>query len=382
MHIDLLVLISELEHNVPLPVHFILNDGVKLMKFTDPNALSVLEKSHEKILKLVSSEKSTRASRDLVANFLVILIRNPGLIDDNISNVSEGIIPEFINKISEPIVTDDDINIIFSLVYRVVMDVGILGEDAELEPFFDACKKHALDNYSSFDSVTKSQIDYVNRSLPIDIIKNITNSKAFRFYQQVSSQFETIKEKEKEWSDYIKEQQDKVNNLHDQLVNKENNYNFVGLIDGFRKISDEKKKELFWARLAMFFFGLVMLSFSVFDVFYLGLRTHSLDVINNLFRLIPYLTLMIIIIYFFRVSLFNFRSIKAQMTQLSLRMSLCQFIQSYADYAKEISNDKKDLLVRFENIIFSNIVVTEENIPSTYDGLEQLATMIGNLKKK
>lgn len=125
-----------------------------------------------------------------------------------------------------------------------------------------------------------------------------------------------------------------------------------------------------------------MLSFSVFDVVYLGLRSDSLDIVNNLFRLVPYLTLMIIIIYFFRVSLFNFRSIKAQMTQLSLRMSLCQFIQSYADYSKGIISDNKDLLVRFENIIFSNIVVTEENIPSTYDGLEQLATMIGTLKKK
>ncbi|HDR1868661.1 TPA: hypothetical protein SIC62_000746 [Pasteurella multocida] len=66
--------------------------------------------------------------------------------------------------------------------------------------------------------------------------------------------------------------------------------------------------------------------------------------------------------------------------QLELRKTLCQFIQSYADYAKEIKEKDRSSLEKFENLIFSSILSDSEKVPSTFDGLEQLANLIKNIK--
>ena len=68
--------------------------------------------------------------------------------------------------------------------------------------------------------------------------------------------------------------------------------------------------------------------------------------------------------------------------QIELRKSLCQFIQDYSKYSKEISRENAGLLSKFEEVIFSNIMTSEDKIPSTFDGLEQLATLIKAVKNK
>jgi len=62
--------------------------------------------------------------------------------------------------------------------------------------------------------------------------------------------------------------------------------------------------------------------------------------IVHLIVLVPIFSFEVILIYFFRVILLNHRSVKAQIMQIELRQTLCQFIQSYADYSSEIK--KKD----------------------------------------
>lgn len=79
--------------------------------------------------------------------------------------------------------------------------------------------------------------------------------------------------------------------------------------------------------------------------------------------------------------LFHYRTVQTQIMQLDLRLSLCQFIQSYAEYAKEIKTNDKDALDKFENLIFSSILSSDEKIPSTFDGLEQLNSLIKQFKQ-
>ncbi len=86
--------------------------------------------------------------------------------------------------------------------------------------------------------------------------------------------------------------------------------------------------------------------------------------------------------YFFRVALHGYRAIKAQLIQIDLRMALCQFIQEYAKYAKDIRKDSPELLDRFDQLIFSGIVNSEAAIPSTLDGLEHVANVLDKLKAK
>ncbi|MDI2145510.1 hypothetical protein KBJ94_26055 [Pseudomonas sp. ITA] len=84
--------------------------------------------------------------------------------------------------------------------------------------------------------------------------------------------------------------------------------------------------------------------------------------------------------YFFRVVLAQFRSVKAQVLQLDLRIALCQFVQSYAEYSKKIRKDDPGALSKFEAIVFSSLVSESEGIPSTFDGAEQLANLIKSIR--
>ncbi|OOF25714.1 hypothetical protein BZJ18_10915, partial [Salinivibrio sp. IB872] len=86
-------------------------------------------------------------------------------------------------------------------------------------------------------------------------------------------------------------------------------------------------------------------------------------------------------IYYFRVVLFNYRAVKNQLLQIELRKTLCRFIQSYSTYSSEIRKKDSDLLVNFEKVIFSGISSGEGEIPSTYDGIEQLARLVKSLKQ-
>lgn len=90
----------------------------------------------------------------------------------------------------------------------------------------------------------------------------------------------------------------------------------------------------------------------------------------------------LILAYFFRVALHGYKGVKAQLIQIDLRMTLCQFIQDYAEYAKEVRRDSPSLLDRFDQLVFSGIVNSEGAIPSTFDGMEQLANLIDKVKSK
>jgi mRNA-degrading endonuclease YafQ of YafQ-DinJ toxin-antitoxin module len=105
--------------------------------------------------------------------------------------------------------------------------------------------------------------------------------------------------------------------------------------------------------------------------------TESHELTSNLLRMTgSVIGLELILIYFFRIALLDLKSDKAQLLQLELRKSLCHFIKNYVDYAKESIPDGKVSLDKFESIIFSSIVGTEEKMPSTFDGVEQLAKLI------
>lgn len=86
-------------------------------------------------------------------------------------------------------------------------------------------------------------------------------------------------------------------------------------------------------------------------------------------------------IYYFRVLLFNYKSVKSQLLQIELRKTLCKFIQSYSSYSKTMKAQDSDSLAKFENIIFSGIISDEEKLPSTYDGMDQIGKLIQSIKK-
>lgn len=92
---------------------------------------------------------------------------------------------------------------------------------------------------------------------------------------------------------------------------------------------------------------------------------------------------LFILLYFFRISLVNIKSIKSQILQIDLRLTLCQFIHNYeTDTAKLRSKDMKESFDKFESVIFAPIVATEDQMPSTFDGLEQITNLLGSITNK
>lgn len=164
--------------------------------------------------------------------------------------------------------------------------------------------------------------------------------------------------------------EEKINKNNDTAV-------FVSLDQGYKNLHEEKKKEKKWA-----LFGVVALGISVFipvAIKLLGIKGYIELPVYNIYGYIGSATATFILLYYFRVSYLNYISIKTELTQIALRRNLCAFINGYSDFSERNKNTP-ETLKQFENIIFSNICSDSKNIPTTYDGIEQLAKLINALK--
>lgn len=171
--------------------------------------------------------------------------------------------------------------------------------------------------------------------------------------------------------------------IQETLNNQKSEYNFVGLSNGFRTLREQKKKELNWQNGAyyglMTIIVLLIISKSVWSADYL--ISNNFD--SPIFIIITISTVLFlfILLYFFRISLVNVKSIKSQILQIDLRLTLCQFIHNYDSDTKELREGMKESFERFESVIFAPIVATEDQMPATFDGLEQLTGLLSSFNK-
>ena len=229
----------------------------------------------------------------------------------------------------------------------------------------------------------KSQIIYANYIMPADIAKRLIGHPNILEIKSYNEKYEKAEELKSSWNDELEKKEDAVNTLKKKLEEYKTGFNFVGLFKGFNDLSVTKKNELNWALGFLIFLAILAIAPVGFELYLLIFKTetiklHYLDLLK--YAIFPTLTLQIVLVYFFRVALFNYKSVKAQLLQLELRKTLCQFIQSYSTYAKEMKTTDSSSLEKFENLIFSGIIANEENLPSTFYGLEQLGKIIQSLK--
>lgn len=224
--------------------------------------------------------------------------------------------------------------------------------------FTEEQQKKIIDiQYSSISEINKV---YSNNRSKIDNISF--------FLQNINENVQTIENFEKIFKVHVLN----LSNTEKKLIEQRTEFNFIGLADAFQKMKGDKQNELnkeqkYNGRL-MGGIGLLLVvkllyalfgSFSGFDAKFTFISLSSIFLIA-------------VLIYFFRISLMNIKSIKSQILQLDLRLSLCQFIHNYAEDSEKMrSENMKDSLDRFESIIFSPIVANEEQIPTTFDNLDQ-----------
>lgn len=239
-----------------------------------------------------------------------------------------------------------------------------------------------------------SQLNYIQSDYSLMLLNDYLGNKSFQAFLNYEENIKKIEQHSivlKETSDNIQksaeEKLEKVEQLSDTLKNLKQGFNFVALSDGFSRMLNEKKASKKWILSLLFLIAVII---SVIPVFKMIPACEMIPICKIFSDGVTNLTwqqiaisagLELVLIYFFRVVLFHYRTVQTQIMQLDLRLSLCQFIQSYAEYAREIKTNDKDALDKFENLIFSSILSSDEKIPSTFDGLEQLSSLIKQFKQ-
>lgn len=271
---------------------------------------------------------------------------------------------------------------LFCYAYRFLRELEFsMPESLSFE--LESVKNFVNNNIDQFDAHTKSQLIYANYFMPSQVVRDLLHHPDIVAIREFNTAQKSAASLKNQWDEELEAKDLQLQALKSQLEGLETGFNFVGLVDGFRQLTTKKIKEKDLA-----FYSLIGLSICIL----VPLLVEGIFIFNNLdtlekskstllYLLPPLIAAELMLIYFFRVVLVHFRSIKAQLLQLELRTALCQFIQSYSTYAAQIKEKNPSGLEKFENLIFSGLISSEDNLPSTFDGTEQLAKLIAGIRK-
>ncbi|MCK8124658.1 hypothetical protein MTF66_06585 [Pseudoalteromonas sp. 2CM39R] len=392
------------------------------MFFEKAKNLSILEKllsrywSQEGKKSLSANHEVTDELMSLLVDSLAIvkeIFNHPKTWDQHIIPQSENLqefirICEYFNRLENDYVDlQRPIEILYLCTLRILYEVDFKRNNQEIystlfnDTMLGKIKLNAAINSKNetFSNDVRKHIDYIIYSVPYDVLKNLFNSDEFSLFSnfdektnlaketldKIQSCSDSLNEKISSFESRLIEKQNNVNALQKTLEKHENAFNFVGLYKGFNDLAKSKKVD---AKSTLFI--LLVLASSILALpligsvvyFFHGVNTsQNISFLNHLLSLFPLISLELLLIYFFRVVLHNYKSIEAQILQIELRQTLCQFIQSYSEYSKDVRTETSNPLEKFENLIFSGITSDSENLPSTFDGMDQLTKLFSSLKK-
>ncbi len=354
------------------------------MFFAEKNNKAVLEKfiqlGNKKIIDNQDSMKMLKYSIGIIES----INHTPEIWDNQCEFNIKHIGPRFITELSEyEPATQHDLKRIFCMSYRFLCELHLnLEKGKELSMELQEIKNNIeYDDYHN-DSEIRSRIIYASYTMPVIILKELINNDKISVFKNFDKKKKDTETLITQWDKELKEKEIEVTDLKNKLDEYKVGYNFVGLNQGFANLGKQKDKEaagLFKSLIAMGILTTIPL-ITVIVFTSIGIFQGQTFGTNHLSVLIPIISIEVILIYFFRVILFNHKSVKAQKMQIELRQTLCQFIQSYAEYSVKIKEKDNKALEKFENLIFSGILSDSEKLPSTFDGLDQLTNLIKSAK--
>lgn len=272
----------------------------------------------------------------------------------------------------------EDIQHLFVLCYRYLIELQICYPDGVNSEVLKAVHSVVVGDMG-LSPLNMAGLHYAEHQMVVGIISKYIHSKELAALKDLPQILASAKLEKAQFTESLDAREQRVEALKSSLDKYEQSFNFVGLSDGFKKIRSQKIWQKRRGQLLLTALSLMMLS--PFGIKFYMFFAPSFKVVGDYEFYIALLGFELLLMYFFRVALQGFKAIRAQLLQIDLRLALCQFIQSYADYAKGVKEKDADLLVRFEQIVFSGIIINENDLPSTFDGLEQIAKLITALKK-
>jgi len=336
------------------------------------------------LIKISPSNEFEKTRNGYIHFILDLMVKHPQDWDEstqfNISTISKSF-TRSLNLPSLEIKEDDSLDMMFILLFRFFNEYQLYKMTDEFDNY-SRIRDFARKNFAAFSTEYAEQIDYTLRDMPVSIIKSLLSGNDFSSLRDFSALKKEAEQFRSAWDADLKARKKEVDDLKESLDSYKDAFNFVGIYNGFKSIGEAKDNELKTAKYFLLVIGAIIPVVIGLGLWHMmNLKEH----IQSLFELvtfIPATALSIVLIYYFRISLSNYNSIRAQKMQIELRKSLCQFIQQYSKYSSEISKDNAGLLSKFEDVIFSNIMTSEDKMPSTFDGLEQIATLIKAVKTK
>jgi len=362
-------------------------DKEKVEFFATGQNQKILKAFLAKVNKLdYSSEKGKEVILTSLKVIIESIIANAPEYDEKCINNIQWIGNQFISRIQNFSDTEEEklweqVVDIFTSSYRYLCELEF-SISGNLNDSLRRIRSEIDEHLHLFNEREKSQITYASLVMPIELTKRFINHKNIGDFNLFNERYDAGLKLVENWNKELIQKEKDVNLLKEKLDEQKVGFNFVGLYKGFNDLSANKISEKNWAVGFLIFLGILALVPVGIEIYLFLFHTSLIkdNVEVMIYSIVPMITLQLILVYFFRVSLFNFKSIKAQLLQIELRKTLCQFIQSYADYSKEIKVADKSSLEKFENLIFSGLISNEENLPSTFDGIEQIGKIIQSIK--
>lgn len=231
----------------------------------------------------------------------------------------------------------------------------------------------------------KRYLQYAERDIPFAIIQEIFNSNEIKNLRALNENINAITSKIEEWQSILTEQTSQVEKWHNSLKDYKDAFNFVGIFDGFNQLHQKKVQELWWSRFGLITIGAVILTIFAYEIHTIQniiVSKGTIDVVSLLALTVPFTILIFLLLYFFKIILQTMRSIQSQLLQLDLRLTLCRFIQGYAASASDLKKQHPDGFEKFEALIFAPLVSSDDKIPNTFEGLDQLSSVVNIIKGK
>lgn len=352
--------------------------------FDKPNVTAALVKFKNRVDALKAADAFEEARNSHIKSVLTSMAARPADWDQwcqiNIGWIGDS----FVSAISDDAtgLSKQNVDDTFALCFRFLFEL-YLSIKNDLATDLERVRKFALTHIDGFEPHAKEQIEYTIRDMPISIFKAVANSDAISNLKKYNDLSEQADKKRLAWDEDLSAREQRVSALKSELESYESGFNFVGLFDGFNDLSKEKKGERNILRNWLVVVGLLIVVPLFAELGFLYAHAGEIAEITKsalALSIVPTVSLVAILIYYFRVILFNYRSAKSQLLQIELRKTLCRFIQHYTAYSQEMKQKDKSSLEKFENVIFSGIVSDDGALPSTYDGVEQLGKLVKAIK--
>ena len=268
--------------------------------------------------------------------------------------------------------------LILESCYRFLVEYNIVCENEmpdDLQEAFANFEVKELD----LSPNTLVAIKYANFRMVVGVAKHYLHHPQLVSVRELPALLDRAQAEKKSYEEGYASRKEEVDNLRLALDSYRDNFNFVGLRQGFGELKKNKLKEK--SNTVALLSLLVIIMIIPFGVKFYYFFNPSMVIKFDAELYIALAGLELLLMYFFRIVFLGFKSVQAQLLQIDLRMTLCQFIQSYATYAKDIKQGDAELLSRFEQVVFSSIVNSDDAIPTTFDGVEQLAKLVASVRK-